>query len=79
MNKHENLINKLRERKQVIATNIVLINSSPMLELINEDYLDCVIIDMEHGIFNNENEQLSNKIKTVFKEHLESLNLNTKK
>lgn len=30
-------------------------------------------------IFNNENEQLSNKIKTVFKEHLDSLNLNTQK
>ena len=30
-------------------------------------------------IFNNENEQLSNKIKTVFKELLDSLNLNTQK
>ena len=32
-----------------------------------------------YSIFNNENEQLSNKIKTVFKEHLESLNLNSQK
>lgn len=32
-----------------------------------------------YGIFNNENEQLSNKIKTIFKEHLDSLNLNTQK
>ena len=30
-------------------------------------------------IFNNENEQLSNKIKTIFKEHLDALNLNTQK
>lgn len=30
-------------------------------------------------IFNNESEQLSNKIKTIFKEHLDSLNLNTQK
>ena len=30
-------------------------------------------------IFNNENEQLSNKIKIIFKEHLDSLNLNTQK
>lgn len=30
-------------------------------------------------IFNNESEQLSNKIKTAFKEHLDSLNLNTQK
>ena len=30
-------------------------------------------------IFNNENEQLSNKIKTIFKEHLDPLNLNTQK
>ena len=28
-------------------------------------------------IFNNEKEQLSNKIKTIFKEHLDALNLNT--
>ena len=54
MKKHENLGRKLREGKQVIATNLVLINSAPLLELINEDYLDCVILDMEHGIFNNE-------------------------
>ena len=30
-------------------------------------------------IFNNESEQLSNKIKTIFKELLDSLNLNTQK
>lgn len=30
-------------------------------------------------IFNNEEEQLSNKIKTIFKEYLDSLNLNTQK
>ena len=30
-------------------------------------------------IFNNENEQISNKIKTIFKEHLDSLSLNTQK
>ena len=30
-------------------------------------------------IFNNENEQISNKIKIIFKEHLDSLNLNTQK
>lgn len=30
-------------------------------------------------IFNDEGEQLSNKIKTIFKEHLDSLNLNTQK
>ena len=30
-------------------------------------------------IFNYKSEQLSNKIKTIFKEHLESLNLNTQK
>ena len=30
-------------------------------------------------IFNNENEQLLNKIKTIFKEHLDSLNINTQK
>lgn len=28
---------------------------------------------------NNQEEQLSNKIKTIFKEHLDSLNINTQK
>jgi 2-keto-3-deoxy-L-rhamnonate aldolase RhmA len=55
MNKHDDLIIKFRERKQIISTNVVLVNSAPILELMNEDYLDCVILDMEHGIFNNEN------------------------
>ncbi len=30
-------------------------------------------------IFNNESERLANKIKTIFKEYLDSLNLNTQK
>ena len=30
-------------------------------------------------IFKNESEQLSNKIKIIFKEHLDALNLNTQK
>lgn len=30
-------------------------------------------------IFNNEEEQLQNKISIIFKEHLDSLNLNTQK
>ena len=30
-------------------------------------------------IFNNESEQLSNKVKNIFNEHLDSLNLKTQK
>ena len=33
----------------------MLIASGPMMEIINENYLDYVLFDMEHGIFNNEN------------------------
>lgn len=55
MNKFERLKQKLVAREQILGTNITLIHSSPMLELINEDYLDYVLFDMEHGIFNNEN------------------------
>ena len=55
MNKYENLKQKFKERKQILGTHIALIASAPMLELINEDYLDYVIFDMEHGVFNNEN------------------------
>ena len=55
MNKFERLKDKLAKRDQILGTNITLIHSSPMLELMNEDYLDYVLFDMEHGIFNNEN------------------------
>ena len=55
MRKYENLGRKFREKEQILATNLVLIHSAPMLELINEEYLDCIILDMEHGTFNNEN------------------------
>lgn len=55
MNKYENLKKKFQERKQILGTHITLIASPPMIELINEDYLDYVIFDMEHGVFNNEN------------------------
>ena len=55
MNKYQNLREKLKNRQQILGTNITLIASGPMLELINEDYLDYVLFDMEHGVFNNEN------------------------
>ena len=55
MNKHERLIKKLQNKEQILGTNIMLTASGPMLELINEDYLDYVLFDMEHGVFNNEN------------------------
>ena len=42
MNKFERLKEKLLRREQIVGTNIVLTNSPPMLELINEDYLDNV-------------------------------------
>lgn len=55
MNKYENLRRKFQNREQILGTNIMLIASGPMIEVINEDYLDYVLFDMEHGIFNNEN------------------------
>ena len=55
MNKHERLIKKLQNKEQILGTNIMLTASGPMLEVINEDYLDYVLFDMEHGVFNNEN------------------------
>ena len=55
MNKFERLKEKFENREQILGTNIVLTASSPMLEVMNEDYLDFVLFDMEHGIFNNEN------------------------
>ena len=54
MNKYENLRRKLKNREQILGTNIMLIASGPMMEVINEDYLDYVLFDMEHGMFNNE-------------------------
>lgn len=56
MNKYETLKEKFEKREKIIGTNIMLINSSPMIEIMaGEDYLDYILFDMEHGIFNNEN------------------------
>ena len=56
MTKYERLKVKLNQREKIVGTNIMLINSSPMIEIIaGEDYLDYVLFDMEHGMFNNEN------------------------
>ncbi|MBQ9761195.1 MAG: hypothetical protein IJW16_07585 [Clostridia bacterium] len=55
MNKYERLKAKLTERGQIIGPIFQLLDSAPMLELINEDYIDYVLFDMEHGVFNNEN------------------------
>lgn len=55
MDKYTRLKEKFANKGQIIGTNITLINSSPLIELINEDYLDFILFDMEHGIFNNEN------------------------
>ena len=55
MDKYTRLKEKLSAREQILGTNITLLQSTPMLEKINEDYLDYVLFDMEHGVFNNEN------------------------
>ena len=56
MNRYEHLKEKLINREKVVGTNIMLISSVPMIEIISgEDYLDYILFDMEHGIFNNEN------------------------
>ena len=56
MNKYEALKEKLLNRMQIVGTNIMLISSTPMVEIMaGEKYLDYVLFDMEHGIFNNEN------------------------
>ena len=55
MNKYKKLKDKLQNREQILGTNIMLLSSAPMIELINEDYLDYILFDMEHGVFNNEN------------------------
>ncbi|MBQ8510668.1 MAG: hypothetical protein IJ493_12245 [Clostridia bacterium] len=55
MNKFQRLKDKLAAREQILGTNVTLIASTPMIEMINEDYLDYVLFDMEHGVFNNEN------------------------
>ena len=56
MNKYEKLKEKLGNRQKIVGTNIMIISSTPMIEIIaGEEYLDYVLFDMEHGIFNNEN------------------------
>lgn len=56
MTRYESLKEKLDQREKIVGTNIMLISSSPMIEIIaGEEYLDYVLFDMEHGVFNNEN------------------------
>ena len=56
MTKYELLKEKLKKREKIIGTNIMLITSAPMIEIMSgEDYLDYILFDMEHGVFNNEN------------------------
>ena len=56
MNRYEKLKENFKNRQKIVGTNIMLISSAPMLEIIaGEDYLDYVLFDMEHGTFNNEN------------------------
>ena len=56
MNRYYTLKEKLEKRRKIVGTNIMLISSTPMIEIIAaEGYLDYVLFDMEHGLFNNEN------------------------
>ena len=55
MNKYTELSRKFKERSQILGTNVTLITSTPMIEMMNEDYIDYILFDMEHGSFNNEN------------------------
>jgi len=56
VNKYEALSKKFKNREKIVGTDVMLITSSPMIELMaGEDYLDYILFDMEHGIFNNEN------------------------
>ena len=55
MDKFLRLKEKLTERKQILGMIMTTVQSTPLLEMINEDYLDYVLFDMEHGVYNNEN------------------------
>ena len=46
---------KLASREQILGLIMTSIRSTEILEAMNEDYLDYVIFDMEHGTYNNEN------------------------
>lgn len=54
MDKYLRLKAKFDERKQILGMIMTVLQSTPMLELINEDYLDYLLFDMEHGVYNNE-------------------------
>ncbi len=56
VNKYEILKEKFQKREKIVGTDVMLITTSPMIEIMaGEDYLDYILFDMEHGIFNNEN------------------------
>ncbi len=54
MDKYTQIREKFEQRKTILGTNMTMISSPSFIEKINEDYLDFVLFDTEHGIYSNE-------------------------
>ena len=55
MNRYVRLADKLKNRKKVIGTTMLLVKNPMILENMNRDELDFVLFDAEHGVFDTQN------------------------
>lgn len=55
MDKYKLLTQKLEKREKVTGTLLTVITSPVIVEKMVRDDVDFILLDMEHGVFNNEN------------------------
>ena len=55
MDKYTRLAEKLKERKKIIGTTMIIFKNPIILEAMNCDELDFVLFDAEHGVFDTQN------------------------
>ena len=55
MNRSETLIEKLRGRKKVVGTTMIMLPDPILIEKMLDTRLDFVLMDAEHGRFDTQN------------------------
>lgn len=55
MNKYLRLAEKLQNREKVVGTTMAIMNNPLLVEFMNNDNLDFILFDAEHGVFDTQN------------------------
>lgn len=55
MNKYERLAEKFKSREKIIGTTMIIFKNPIILEAMNNDDLDFILFDAEHGVFDTQN------------------------